>query len=419
MGRGCRLQAEWNSLWVLPIAQAGLAIAGAVRSARHRLAGSRVHRCLFHRHNASCAIRLSTSEATDSSDPGLVRVVTYNVLSPLLCSAKRFPQCRPEDLQEDLRWARVKLKIEEAMAVEWPTVICLQEVTEAWAGQLHCFFQQRGWHFTYALTPMTFWQPMGVAMAWPNQALKLEDLKVLRPGGEVHAPPVSKPSMFKVFLSKLTRGRWGGPCTELEPWTLASRKQNRLLAARFRDQSTGHQFVVATYHMPCLFGDPPYRQAKTIHAAILRDAVIRYAGGADLVLAGDFNTKPQDSELQVVIQGAIGPDDAAFPPSTHGLELCTWLPDAANSSKPLRSAYAEAMGEEAKFTNYTWIENEEEPFQETIDYVFVSEHLDVVSVHELPHIEPGDPVYPSDREPSDHVLLAADLRFQSAREVSG
>lgn len=36
-----------------------------------------------------------------------IRVVTYNVLSPTLCSWQRFPHCQWEDLQELTRWKRV------------------------------------------------------------------------------------------------------------------------------------------------------------------------------------------------------------------------------------------------------------------------------------------------------------------------
>lgn len=355
------------------------------------------------------------SRSGSNAEAAVVRVATYNLLHPPLCSGKRFPHCRPEDLGEAVRWKGIKAKLEEVMACDWPAVICLQEVGEGWAAQLHTFFQQRGWHFAFALTPLVQWPPMGVALAWPNAALALEDLRVQRPGAEFRAPQVPKPSGFKQLLLKLTRGRFGGPPPEFEPWTIAACKQNRLLAALLRDVRTGHRFVVATYHMPCLFGNAPLRQAKAIHAAILRDSLMRFANGLDLVLAGDLNTTPHDSELQVVKSGAMGMKDAARPPPAGDLELGTWLRGGGTSGGAagglLRSAYAEVLGEEPLFTNNAWIDGEVKPFRETIDYVFVSEHVGVDGVRALPVVDLEDSVYPSAQEPSDHVLLAADLRL--------
>lgn len=387
----------------LPVAIA--AVAGAVGAAQCRLACNLPPLRLTSRQRAARSSRCSTR----SADAANVRIVTYNVLAPSLCSEKRFPHCKKEDLDEPVRWERVSAKLEETLAGSLPTVVCLQEVSESWAARLHTLFQQRGWHFTYALTPMTYFKPMGVALAWSNAAFELEELRILRPGDEVRAPRLPKLSGLRLLLNRVTKGRLFGPPAALEPWRIADQKQNRLLAARLRNRETGHSFAVVTYHMPCLFGDPPKRQAKAIHSAILRHLATRFASGGDLVLAGDFNTLPGVSELQIVQSGALDADDPAFPPSTHGLQLSKWL--LAKPQHRLRSAYAEALGAEPPFTNYAWIEDEPGPFQETIDYVFVSERVEVVDVQALPSAVPGEPVYPSAEEPSDHVLLAADLRL--------
>lgn len=340
----------------------------------------------------------------------VVRVITYNVLNPLLCSPKRFPHCRPEDLGEAVRWNRVSAKIEAALATEWPTVVCLQEVDEKWAGRLHTLFQKRGWHFAFALTPMTTFLPMGVALAWPNNMLQLEELRIFRPGASVQCPAPQQPTWRQRFLSAISRGAWGADprAAQLEPWTQAARKQNRLLVARFQLQSSSVRFVVATYHMPCLFGDLTLRQTKAIHAAILHNRVAAFAGTLDFVLAGDFNTVPGDSELGIVTRGSIGAEDAARPPSVEGLDIGTW---ERQGCAPVRSAYAVALGKEPEFTNFAWIEDAAKPFRETIDYIFISERIEVVNVTQLPSATVEDPPYPSEDQPSDHVLLAADVRF--------
>ena len=53
------------------------------------------------------------------------------------------------------------------------------------------------------------------------------------------------------------------------------------------------------------------------------------------------------------------------------------------------------------------------PFQETLDYIFVSEHWAVEGCKALPPkgAVSALPGFPSSDEPSDHVLIAADLVF--------
>ena len=79
----------------------------------------------------------------------------------------------------------------------------------------------------------------------------------------------------------------------------------------------------------------------------------------------------------------------------------------------MRSAYAVAGdGNEPDFTNYARVK-EDEPFIDTLDYIFVSEDWTVAGVKALPHREGAGGPFPNlDRgEPSDHILIAADLKL--------
>ncbi|CAE7437526.1 unnamed protein product [Symbiodinium sp. CCMP2456] len=284
-----------------------------------------------------------------------VRVVTYNVLSPTLCSARRFPHCKEQDLLESVRWPRLVTQLDAALAETTPTVFCLQEVDELWASKLHAHFQRRGWHFAYAMTPLTYFPPIGVALAFPGD-LELEELLMVRPAAQLKLAPPRSPSTrwqrFKDWILDHTV-RNHTDSDEGAAWTLAARKQNRLLAAKLKVKS-GSSFVVATYHMPCLFDEPLQRQAKAIHAALLREALmLHFPEEQSLVLAGDFNTKPEDSELQVLTEGALSESDVAWPTALtdQGLDFAQW----EAGSLQLRSAYAQ-QGGELEYTNYAWIE---------------------------------------------------------------
>eukprot|EP00439_Symbiodinium_sp_Y106_P066834 s988_g10.t4 len=288
-------------------------------------------------------------------------------------------------------------------------VFCLQEVDELWASKLHSHFQRRGWHFAYAMTPLTYFPPIGVALAFPGD-LELEELLMVRPAAQLKLAPSRSPSTrwqrFKDWiLDHMVRNR----TDEGAAWTLAARKQNRLLAAKLKVKSLGCSFVVATYHMPCLFDEPLQRQAKAIHAALVRDALmLHFPEEKSLVLAGDFNTKPEDSELQVLTEGVLAESDVAWPAALtdQGLDFAQW--QAGSGSLQLRSAYAQRGGE-PEYTNYAWIEESPTPFRATLDYIFTAAAVEVVDVHRPPLVPQGDPVFPTAEQPSDHVLLAADL----------
>ena len=69
-------------------------------------------------------------------------------------------------------------------------------------------------------------------------------------------------------------------------------------------------------------------------------------------------------------------------------------------------------GKEPSFTNFAWSSfNKEEPFVGTLDYVFVSDEWEVKAVKSLEESHATDSGFPSSLEPSDHVLIAADLEL--------
>lgn len=343
-------------------------------------------------------------------NPGAyVRLVTYNLLSPTMCSPARFPYCDPADLGEAVRFHRVWRKIEEVLRTEdfseAVIVLCFQEVSESWASRLHVRFQQRGWHFVYAQTPTTEYSPIGVAMAWNNNKVGLQFMSIRRPVALLQWEKLVA-WMLKAHSTEVIE--W----SDVErPWALAAGRQNRLLLAKLQDKRFGVKgnFVVATYHMPCFYRNPEERQAKSIHALLVRDMVVDFAGGCSFALAADLNTKPGDSELRLLTDARMDQHDEAWPRPTDMLDLCGWLP--SSPSGRLRSAYQEALGREPEYTNYAWVEDEPKPFQDTIDYIMVSEGVRVTSVRPQKRIDTSELVYPSEAEPSDHLLLSADLLF--------
>ena len=98
--------------------------------------------------------------------------------------------------------------------------------------------------------------------------------------------------------------------------------------------------------------------------------------------------------------------DPEWPTPKHGME---WSP----TSKAMRSAYAVAgNGSEPDFTNYARVK-EDDPFIDTLDYIFLSDTWKVTGVKELPHRDEAGGPFPNldHNEPSDHILIAADLEL--------
>ena len=97
-----------------------------------------------------------------------------------------------------------------------------------------------------------------------------------------------------------------------------------------------------------------------------------------------------------------------WPTPKYGME---WNP----TSKPMRSAYAVASSDgktEPDFTNYARVK-EDEPFIDTLDYLFISDEWNVSKVKSLPHRDDCGGPFPNldHNEPSDHILIAANLEL--------
>lgn len=209
-----------------------------------------------------------------------------------------------------------------------------------------------------------------------------------------------------------------------DPWTASQYRFNQLVTVRLRDKATQKSFAVGNYHMPCAYYEP---RIMTIHADLAarhvqrlaskpapdiesddteqRDTEVR-AEGMPYVLAGDFNIKPGLSSYRLLTTGTMDKGDPEWPSPKHGME---WSP----SCQAMRSAYAVAGdGEEPDMTNYSRV-REEEPFIDTLDYIFLSDEWRVNGVRELPHRDDANGPFPNLEygEPSDHVMIAADLEL--------
>ena len=61
-----------------------------------------------------------------------------------------------------------------------PSWACLQEVSQKWAGPLHCFFQREGYYFVSSHYTRGWQGYMGSAIAFPTDAWMADEVEVVR-----------------------------------------------------------------------------------------------------------------------------------------------------------------------------------------------------------------------------------------------
>ena len=372
----------------------------------------------------AAALSMSTApvmaaEPTLSSLNPSVRVVTYNVLSSHLCEPTHYTACAPEDLDPPTRLRRVQEQLRPH--IDAGAVLCLQELSDVWVGALVPYFEERGYTLVSGRYGRKFNGYMGVALAWPTARFESEAVDISRAADTVAPWPAAPEKAGGGGVLGSIQSRWRrlvrwakGAKPPLEPWTEAERRQNVLVSAKLRCKRSGRLFAVTTYHMPCLFGSDKKCQVMTIHAAIAARHAKTFANGVPYVLAGDFNFKPDSAQYALVTNGGLAADHPqAPPPRAEG----AWAPCA--SAAPLRSAYAIKDGAEPEFTNLAFSSWSKEPFSGCLDYIFLSEEWGVGEVKPLKKLsEEERKSYPSWDEPSDHVMIWADVEMGDARPAA-
>lgn len=325
-----------------------------------------------------------------------VRVVTYNLLSSSLCEPSYFIKNRAEDLNPVARLEKIE-KLLDAEASP-STVFCLQEVSRDWAGKLQVFFAARDYHFATSLYGHRFNGYMGVGLAWPT-SLAVKRVQAQRLSDLVREKPKERPGLWARIQSL-----WQDQ--EYDVWFEALKRSNTLLCADF------DHFCVACYHMPCVFGSVEKERLMTIHATLAANTIHHFAKGKPYVLAGDFNIKPPDASYHLLTTGELGDQFQDYAPPTNPRLFKPFHVGL----HPLTSAYNAKVGAEPDFTNFAFTKHNTETFIATLDYIFCSQNAWTVdAVKALPRQADVDldKPYPDATQPSDHIMLAADLSLTS------
>ena len=383
---------------------------------------------------------LSSVAAMSTSASVRVRVVSYNLLSSKLARPSHFTRADPAHLEPEHRLPLILAKLEKAMDRGFakepsapPTIFALQEVCYPFASKLHTFFANRGYHLVTGLYGRPFNGYMGIAIAYPTKHFETLDVDVCRlsderPGGWPRKPVDDEEgggkglglrsiirqftrSLVQTVNDRIVKRLTSSGERVIDPWDMSENRFNVLLTAtlRFRE---GGSFVVSNYHMPCAFYAPPVMNihselaAKRVQDLASKNAETEKA--LPYIFAGDFNILPDSPDYNLLTTGKLDASDPTYPPPKHGVE---WKVE----SLPFDSAYAKKLGSEPEFSNYAHIRDQEDPFIGTLDYIFLSQNeWTVHEVQRLPRTKDSGGPFPNETEPSDHLLIAADLELLQA-----
>lgn len=362
-----------------------------------------------------------------------LRVVSYNLLSSHLSSPSYYTTINPDYLDPSNRLKIILNKLEseiQASNDDRPTIIALQEVSYDWAGSLHTFFANHGYHLTTGLYGQKFNGYMGIALAWPISSFTCVSTDIARlvdhrVGGWPEKAP-EESFWQKLLVQPLKKIGLMAETTECH-WNMSRRKHNVIVGATLKHKGSGTSVCIANYHMPCAFYAPKtmtihsdmairYVQEMSNRASLAENKELNNEGLSTIpyILAGDFNLKPSDALYTYLTTGKLDTNDPYYPTPPATDVSFHWAPGIL---EPVNSAYA-LNGKEPDFTNYARV-REGEPFVDTLDYIFVSpNNVAVSSVKSLPNrdqsLGPYPNLDPAVSEPSDHVLIAADLEISNS-----
>lgn len=347
-----------------------------------------------------------------------VTVVQYNILSQALANPRSYSRSNALDLEPKTRLERVWHEHLLPCIEKDRAVICLQEVSQTWYGELHDLFAEQGYQMTVSLYGGWFNDYMGVAVAYPIDRFTASNTRVVNVGGQLpRAPPKER-----IGLKNTRVWRWGEalflwlllliirvialvkPSVQksyddsvFDPLDYSRKRSNTVIMTTLTSKQSGRSVAVAVYHFPCAFWSPP---VMTLHTIAAITTTRRYAAGRPVIFCTDANFMPDAPQYQIVT------NPASLTQPLYPAHPAVKLDDSLG---PYRSAYCTVWGREPHFTNHAW-GHTNSAFTGTLDYIFYAGSINPTWVKPLPDDPPAE-FFPSREQPSDHLLISASFAF--------
>jgi 2',5'-phosphodiesterase len=255
--------------------------------------------------SARYSTRLAVKESRAKSE-SLIKITSYNVLSSHLSAPTHFTACSPGNLDPKNRLDKVRIQLQKE--IDSKSIICLQEVSNTWAGALHKFFSNSDYHFITGLYGNRFNGYMGVGIAVPRAQYEIVDVDITRVADTKRLPRAPKPSYIISLIASLKNWVLGWfqymnlYTPPFDMWDNVLYRTNQMISTRLKHRTCGKTFVVSTYHMPCMFKFP---SVMVTHCALSAQHLQRFAKDDPYVYTGDFNIKPNSSMYDLLTKGTL------------------------------------------------------------------------------------------------------------------
>jgi mRNA deadenylase 3'-5' endonuclease subunit Ccr4 len=331
---------------------------------------------------------------SSSKNLNKVKVFNYNVLTPKYCYPKKFPMNKKEDLDNHVRLNKIKKIFLEQMKNE--SIICLQEVTRDWSGVFQLLCDNNDYNFVKSLYGHPKNGYMGIVIAYPKK-YKLVDLSIRRISEFINYE-VKKKSYCRELIDSVSEFL---TIKDIEDpiFDIAKNRYNTAIALKLqsKENENSRPFWIVNYHMPCVWRHP---EVMILHVTYLKKFIEKIStwGCDDCIVAGDFNSKPDSIQYEILNNSTTVGLDNYFKNYTD-LKL-------PKVDMKLESVYKIFHGKEPEATNYSYC-NFNGTFKGTLDYIFVN-NMKVLKVDEIGCIEN---YMPNQDDPSDHKPIYCELEI--------
>jgi mRNA deadenylase 3'-5' endonuclease subunit Ccr4 len=330
-----------------------------------------------------------------------VIVTSYNILCSKYGSKDVYPECSLDDLDPVQRLERLKLRFRKY--VEGGHIICLQEVTQTWYGELFTFFSNLGYAFICSGYSNSYADYMGSAIAYPATRYTLLASKICWIGGTIDSvEPEADGKAKRLVMEK------GIPNDAI---LYAIGRPNTAIFLAFEQG-----FAVSNYHVPAAFWNERVRPTITLHAVRYIIEAQKFARGLPLISVGDFNMTPDSTAFKIITRQTVDTTSEYYPrdelwgyvEKDGVLKRPTW----SDSILTMQEAYFDSYVPTCHAIRKDISSGKVDLSSMTIDYIFYT--ADSIEALEVGKVFPitEDISLPTKDEPSDHLPVSLRCRIR-------
>lgn len=318
----------------------------------------------------------------------MIKVITWNLLSPQISDLKYFINYDPNILNTSLRLKRIMHNLSVLVKQKPIPIFCFQELPFDWKGIFETFFYRNGYRMisiNYGGEQTGF---VGIAIAIPKE-YKIENIDYI-PVGDILDLPTPNEIYYRLNypdnyatkeVMKKSYAIINEETTRINEIMLkADEIQNTAIRVVLRSD---FQFILYNYHFP--HND----LVRLIHLNALK-RLMKTHENVPTIFAGDFNFSPDDILYSYITNNKLTKEYYAYLKEDYKLDL--------------RSAYKDYNGKEADHTIYINSKISDGIMRDTLDYIFISQQLKAVSSKTLLNT---NNLTPNEICPSDHLPLEA------------